>query len=60
MLERYPESEAATAHELQPRRGYCHITPDETPAARAGLAARFALIRSHAQAVLEEAQDTLR
>lgn len=60
VLERYPEPEAATAHELQPGLGYCWITPDEAPAARTGFASRFALIRSHAQAVLEEAQDTLR
>ncbi|CBA30182.1 hypothetical protein ACMSX5_002019 [Cronobacter turicensis] len=60
MLERYPEPEAATAHELQPGLGYCWITPDEAPAARVRLASRFALIRSHVQAMLEEAQDTLR
>ncbi|CCJ79680.1 hypothetical protein BN134_386 [Cronobacter dublinensis 1210] len=59
-LEQHPQLEAAVAHELQPGRGYCHLTPDEIPAARAGLTSPVALIRAHAQAVLEEAEDKLR
>ncbi|EOC3068043.1 DUF4303 domain-containing protein [Cronobacter malonaticus] len=59
-LEAHPQLEAAVAHELQPGRGYCRITPAEIPAARAGLTSHVALIRAHAQAVLEEAEDKLR
>ncbi|EOU9530443.1 DUF4303 domain-containing protein [Cronobacter dublinensis] len=59
-LEQHPQLEAAVAHELQPGRGYCRLTPDEIPAARAGLTSTVALIRAHAQAVLKEAEDKLR
>lgn len=58
-LEQHPQLEAAVAHELQPGRGYCRLTPEEVPAARAGLTSPVALIRAHAQAVLDEAEDKL-
>lgn len=59
VFEQYPQLEAAVAQELAPGRGYCRITASEVAAAQAGLASRWAVVREHAAAVIEEYEDKL-
>ena len=50
-----PELEPAFAEELRPGSGYCALSQDEIPTARAALASRWEVVRVHARAVLEDA-----
>lgn len=59
MLSRYPHMEEHLEQSLAPGRGFCRITPQEEPVARAALASSWAVIRRHAECVLEDLEDKL-
>ena len=57
VLSHHPELVEAIAKEMAPGRGFCTITANEVPTARAGLVSSWPCIQFHAQYVLEEFED---
>ncbi|MEV8238904.1 DUF4303 domain-containing protein [Microbacterium testaceum] len=54
-LDDHPELEPAFREQLRPGTGFCVLTPDDIPIARAALSSRWELIRTHARITLEDA-----